>query len=64
VKAENRVSCITSSSPTMVSSKVQRLFAFALDGLGDRESINELLEITLDERKVVHVERYDFPATK
>jgi hypothetical protein len=29
--------------------------------LGDHEPINELLEITLDERRVVHVERYDFP---
>jgi hypothetical protein len=30
--------------------------------LGDDEPINELLQITLDEHKVVHVERYDFPA--
>jgi hypothetical protein len=40
----------------------KRLFAFALDRIGDREPINELLEITLDEHKVVRVERYDFPA--
>jgi hypothetical protein len=39
----------------------QRLFALALDRLGDGEAVNELLQITLDEHKVVHVERYDFP---
>ena len=38
------------------------LFALALDRLGGREPVNELLQITLDEHKVVHVERYDFPA--
>jgi hypothetical protein len=49
----------------LTSLEVQmRLFALALDRLGDREPINELLEITLDERRVVHVEHYDFPATK
>jgi hypothetical protein len=42
----------------------RRLFALALDRLSDREPINELLEITLDERKVIHIERYDFPTTK
>jgi Domain of unknown function (DUF5615) len=40
----------------------RRLFALALDRIGDREPINERLEITLDERRVV--ERYDFPAIK
>ena len=42
----------------------KRLFALALDRVGDREPVNELLEITLDEHKTVHVERYDFPAAK
>ncbi len=42
----------------------KRLFALALDRLRDREPINELLQITLDEHKVVHVERYDFPPGK
>src|SRR5262249_9377772 len=52
-------------APGLMSLGVQRrLFALALDRLGDREPINELLEITLDARKVVHVERYDFPAIK
>jgi len=41
----------------------RRLFALALDRLGDREPINELLEITLDERRGVYVERCYFPAT-
>jgi len=40
----------------------KRLFALALDRLGDGEPVNELLQITLDEHKVVHVERYDFAA--
>jgi len=52
-------------APGLMSLDVQkRLFALALDRLGDREPINELLEITLDEHKAVHVERYDFPAAK
>jgi hypothetical protein len=50
-------------APGLMSLDVQkRLFALALDRLGDREPINELLEITLDEHRIVHVERYDFPA--
>ena len=52
-------------APGLMSLDVQkRLFALALDRLGDREPVNELLEITLDEHKVVHVERYDFPRAK
>ncbi len=52
-------------APGMMSLDVQkRLFALALDRLGKDEPVNELLEITLDEHKVVHVERYDFPAAK
>jgi len=50
-------------APGLMSLDVQkRLFAFVLDRLGDREPVNELLQITLDEYKVVHFERYDFPA--
>jgi predicted nuclease of predicted toxin-antitoxin system len=50
-------------APGLMSLDVQkRLFALALDRLGDGEPVNELLQITLDEHKVVHVERYDFPA--
>jgi predicted nuclease of predicted toxin-antitoxin system len=52
-------------APGLMSLDVQkRLFALALDRLGDCEPVNELLEITLDEHKAVHVERYDFPAAK
>jgi predicted nuclease of predicted toxin-antitoxin system len=56
--------CINMAANLMSLEVQRRLFALALDRLGGREPINELLEITLDERKVVHVERYDFPATK
>jgi predicted nuclease of predicted toxin-antitoxin system len=50
-------------APGLMSLDVQkRLFALALDRLGDGEPINELLQITLDEHKVIRVERYDFPA--
>jgi predicted nuclease of predicted toxin-antitoxin system len=50
-------------APGLMSLDVQkRLFALALDRLGDREPVNELLQITLDEHKVIHVEHYDFPA--
>ncbi len=49
----------------LMSLQVQkRLFALALDRLGDREPINELLEISLNEHRSVFVERYDLPAAK
>jgi predicted nuclease of predicted toxin-antitoxin system len=52
-------------APGLMSLDVQkRLFALALDRLRDHEPINELLEITLDEHKAIHVERYGFPAAK
>jgi predicted nuclease of predicted toxin-antitoxin system len=56
--------CINVAAGLMSLNVHKRLFALALDRLGDHEPINELLEITLDERRVVHVERYDFPARK
>ena len=56
--------CINMAASLMSLEVQRRLFALVLDRLGDREPINELLEITLDERKVVRVERYDFPATR
>ena len=56
--------CINMAPGLMSLDLQKRLFALALDRLGDREPINELLEITLDERKVVHVEGYNFPAIK
>jgi hypothetical protein len=42
----------------------RRLFALALDRLGDAEPINEILEVTLREDRSVAVERYDLPSTK
>ena len=56
--------CINVAHGLMSLNVQKRLFALALDRLGDREPINELLEITLDEYRTVHVERYDFPAAK
>jgi predicted nuclease of predicted toxin-antitoxin system len=49
-------------APGLMSLDVQRrLFALALDRLGDIEPINELLDITLLEDRSVRVERYDLP---
>lgn len=56
--------CINIANGLMGLDAQKRLFAFALDLLGDQEPINELLDVTLDEQKVVHVERYDSPPTK
>jgi hypothetical protein len=42
----------------------KRLFVLALDCLGDREPINELLEIALTEDRSVRIERYDLHRTK
>ena len=56
--------CINVAPGRMSLDVQKRLFALALDRLGKDEPVNELLEITLDEHKVVHVERYDFPAAK
>jgi predicted nuclease of predicted toxin-antitoxin system len=52
-------------APGLMSLDVQkRLFALALDRLGDREPMNELLEITLMENRSVRIERYDLPHAK
>jgi predicted nuclease of predicted toxin-antitoxin system len=56
--------CINVAAGLMSLNVHKRLFALALDRLGDHEPINELLGITLDEHRVVHVERYGFPAGK
>jgi predicted nuclease of predicted toxin-antitoxin system len=42
----------------------RRLFALALDCLGDEEPVNEMLAITLGSDQSVRVERYDLPATR
>jgi predicted nuclease of predicted toxin-antitoxin system len=56
--------CINVAHGRMSLDVQKRLFALALDRLADREPINELLEITLNENRSVQVERYDFPATR
>jgi hypothetical protein len=50
--------CINVAPGPMSLDVQKRLFALALDRLGDRKPINELLEITLDEHKVVHLDHY------
>jgi hypothetical protein len=52
-------------APGLMSLDVQkRLFALALDRLGDNEPINELLEITLTANRSVRIERYGLAAVK
>ncbi len=52
-------------APGLMSLDVQkRLFTLALDRLGDAEPINELLEVTLLEDRLVRIERYDVPPGK
>ena len=52
-------------APGLMSLEVQkRLFALALDRLGEVEPVNEMLEVTLMEDGSVRVERYDLPPTK
>jgi predicted nuclease of predicted toxin-antitoxin system len=52
-------------APGLMSLDVQRrLFALALDRIGDIEPINELLEITLTGSQLIHVERYDLPSAR
>jgi len=52
-------------APGLMSLDVQkRLFGLALDRLGDIEPINEMLEVTLMEDRLVRVERYDLPSAR
>ncbi len=52
-------------APGLMSLEAQkRLFALALERLGDREPINELLEITLMEDRSIRVDRHNLPAVK
>jgi predicted nuclease of predicted toxin-antitoxin system len=53
--------CINVAHGLMSLDVQMRLFALALDRLGDREPINEMLEITLMEDRSVRIERYDLP---
>ena len=56
--------CINVAHGLMSLEVQKRLFALALDWLGNREPINELLEISLNEHRSVLVERYDLPTAK
>lgn len=52
-------------APGLMSLDVQkRLFALALDRLGETEPINEMLDVTLKEDRSIRVERYEFPSAK
>jgi len=56
--------CLNVAHGLMSLDVQKRLFALAVDRLGDREPINELLEITLTKHRSVVVERYDLAAAK
>jgi predicted nuclease of predicted toxin-antitoxin system len=52
-------------SPGLMSLKVQRrLFALALDHLGDTEPINEVLHVSLLKDQSVRIDRYDLPPSR
>jgi predicted nuclease of predicted toxin-antitoxin system len=53
--------CINVAHGLMSLEAQKRLFALALDHLGGSEPINEMLEITLMEDRLVRIERYDLP---
>jgi hypothetical protein len=53
--------CINVAHGLMSLDVQKRLFALALDRLGDSEPINEMLEITLMGDRSVRIERYDLP---
>jgi predicted nuclease of predicted toxin-antitoxin system len=56
--------CLNVAHGLMSLDVQKRMFALALDRLGDREPNNELLEITLTEHRTVLVARHDLAATK
>jgi len=56
--------CLNVAHGLMSLDVQKRLFALAVDRLGDREPINELLEITLTEHRSVLVARYDLAAAR
>jgi predicted nuclease of predicted toxin-antitoxin system len=56
--------CLNVAPGLMTLDVQRRLFALALDRLGDAEPINEILEVTLNEDRSVGVERYDLPSAK
>jgi hypothetical protein len=56
--------CLNVAHGLMSLDVQKRLFALALDRLGDSEPINELLEIALMGDRSVRIERYDLPHAK
>jgi hypothetical protein len=42
----------------------RRLFALALDHLGDAEPINEVLQVTLLKDQSIRIDHYDLPPRK
>jgi predicted nuclease of predicted toxin-antitoxin system len=52
-------------APGLMSLEIQRrLFALALDHLGDAEPINEVLQVTLLKDQSIRIDRYDLPPSK
>jgi predicted nuclease of predicted toxin-antitoxin system len=52
-------------APGLMSLEIQRrLFALALDRIGEVEPVNELLDITLLEDRSVRIERHDLPSPR
>jgi predicted nuclease of predicted toxin-antitoxin system len=56
--------CLNVAPGLMTLDVQRRLFALALDRLGDAEPINEILQVTLKEDRSVVVERHDLPSSK
>jgi len=56
--------CLNVAHGLMSLDVQKRLFALALDRLGNREPINEMLEITLMDDRSVRIDRYDLPHAK
>jgi predicted nuclease of predicted toxin-antitoxin system len=56
--------CLNVAPGLMTLDVQRRLFALALDRLGDAEPINEILLVTLKEDRSVVVERRDLPRAK
>jgi predicted nuclease of predicted toxin-antitoxin system len=54
--------CLNVAPGLMTLDVQKRLFALALDRLGDTEPINEIIEVTLNEDQSVAIERYDLPS--
>ena len=56
--------CLNVAHGLMSLDVQKRLFALALDRLGESEPTNEMLEITLMDDRSVKIERFDLPPAK